>query len=154
MAGSRVSEIDRAWRILALALLFFGAGVAFFFLHGQGSTDSSVVEARESDVQQNPNARFANFPAPSTYTSFTYTGAAVDVSGTCTDAFYTVLIYPSSVDYRKDHAAARYNVAHACPTSHTFAERLTLSSPPFVQGEKYYIVRAQQGKTNEWYTPY
>lgn len=54
------------------------------------------------------------FTAPINFKSFSYDaskGKIISISGNCSDKYYTLLIFDSSIDYRKNPGAARSNRA-------------------------------------------
>lgn len=94
------------------------------------------------------------FKAPESFKSFSYdasTGKKIAVSGTCRDSYYTLLIFDSKTDYRKEPAAARYNSAFPCNASHLFTMEVNISNFNLPTGN-YYLFIADQG-TGSWYNP-
>ncbi len=95
------------------------------------------------------------FTAPINFKSFTYdakVGKIVSLSGNCSDKYYAVLIFDSSVDYRKDPNAARSNRAFECPATKLFNTEINLKDLNLSNGS-YYVFIADQGSTGSWYNP-
>jgi hypothetical protein len=152
----------REWRVLALATIFFVSGLVFFA--ERGATDArdaaTPLQIQTSDSlmphEQTPSPResLAKLPAPETFQTFTYTGQeSIGASGTCTDAYYALLIYPKEIDYRASPLDAKYNTATAC-TDRSFITTIALAPLHLEKGHSYYVVKAQQGAKNGWYNPY
>jgi len=95
------------------------------------------------------------FTAPVNFKSFSYdakVGKVVSLSGNCSDKYYAVLIFDSSVDYRKDPSAARSNRAFECPAAKLFNTEVNLRDINLSSGS-YYVFVADQGSTGSWYNP-
>lgn len=152
----------REWRVLGLAVFFFVSGLVFFAERGTRDAHdvATPLQIQASDAraphEQTPAPResLAKLPSPEAFQTFTYTGQiSVDVSGTCVDAFYALLVFAQGIDYRASPLDARYNTATPC-SGKTFATSIPLDTLPLEKGHMYYIVRAQQGAKNGWYNPY
>lgn len=118
-----------------------------FIITDTGITEGSKKEAITGDAKM--------LTAPVNFKSFAYdanTGKIISISGNCSDKYYTFLIFDSSVDYRKDPAAARANRAFECPASKLFTLDMDLRSINLTSGD-YYLFIADQGKTGSWYNP-
>lgn len=109
------------------------------------------IEAAKAAVISAPET----LVAPTAFKSFDYDvarGKAISISGFCHDKYYTLLIFASAVDYRKDPAAARVNSAFDCPAGGKFTIALDLKSFNLTTGS-YYLFVADQGATGSWYNP-
>lgn len=93
-------------------------------------------------------------PAPIAFKSFEYDaakGKIINISGTCTDTYYALLVFAAKDDYRKDPAVAKTNKAFPCPEAKTFKQVLDLKDFNLATGE-YYLFLADQGD-GAWYNP-
>jgi hypothetical protein len=150
----------REKRILLLAAFFFVSGLAFFLTRMGGWGGEGAASTPQGDAEAAPRVlavkgSLMHLPEPIGYTRFVYDEAApVVVTGTCDDAYYTVLVFPSDIDYRRSPLDARYNVATACTKGDDYTVPLDLAGRGLEVGKEYYIVRAHQGATGEWYNPY
>lgn len=116
-------------------------------------TNTGAVQgsAKENIATANPNI----FKAPENFKSFAYDaskGKVISLSGTCRDSYYAILVFESSVDYRKSPASARYNSAFSCPASHLFTTEVNIKDFNLPTGN-YYIFVADQGDKGSWYNP-
>lgn len=152
----------RAKRLVFASLVIALLGVSFFFLHSTQKTEE--VSAQPIHVENSPlsptkqanSKHYIEGPDPSVFKIFTYKKdtPVLVVEGECEDAYYAVLIYSKKIDYRESPLDARYNVASACPSGKKYSVPIDLSHLPLAEGEVYYIIRAQQGKTGQWYNAY
>lgn len=152
----------RAKRLLFASLVIAALGVSFFFLHSTQKTEEVPIQSFRTEDTLSSSPKSANSkhyiegPEPSVFKIFTYKKDTpiLVVEGACEDAYYAVLIYSKKIDYRESPLDARYNVASVCPSEKIFSVPVDLSRLPLVEGEVYYIIRAQQGKTGQWYNAY
>jgi hypothetical protein len=150
----------REKRILALAALFFASGLVFFGMRMAGWGGENTIPVTQDATEEAPRVlavkgSLMHLPEPLGYTRFVYDPQTpVLVNGTCNDAYYTVLVFPADIDYRRSPLDARYNVATACAKGDEFTTPLDLVGRGLEEGREYYIVRAHQGATGEWYNPY
>lgn len=142
--------MTREYRILALAGALFVLGALFFFLR---------MPPRELPAGQNfapdrsGRTSRLHLPAPEQYETFRYeAGAQKAIAVTCSDTYYTIIVFEAGVDYRTHPSDARYNVATPCVSPGE--QQVVLKDLPLVAGREYYIVRAHQGSAGEWYNPY
>lgn len=118
-----------------------------FIITDMGSTGGSKKEAITGDAKI--------LKAPINFKSFAYDaklGKTISISGNCSDKYYTLLIFDSSVDYRKDPAAAQANRASQCPAGKLFTIEMNLKDINLQSGS-YYLFIADQGSTGSWYNP-
>lgn len=116
-------------------------------------TDIGKIEgsAKENIATADPKI----FSAPVNFKSFTYDvalGKKITLAGTCKDAFYALLIFKSSDDYRANPTRSYYNSAYECPKSGLIALELDLKSINLPSGS-YYLFLADQGNKGSWYNP-
>ncbi|MBI5078113.1 MAG: hypothetical protein HZB11_01940 [Candidatus Yonathbacteria bacterium] len=116
-------------------------------------TDMGKVEgsAKENISTANPKI----FESPENFKSFTYdatVGKKIAIAGTCKDTYYTLLIFKSGDDYRKDPARAYYNTAFPCPASGIVTLSVNLKDFNLPSGN-YYLFLADQGEKGSWYNP-
>ncbi len=142
----------RAWRLVLVSAVFCALGLLFFFWHKDSSTNA-IINSVPVPQKQAQEVRYVQGPDPSVFETFVYdpTQATLRVEGSCSDVFYTVLIYPKTIDYRTSPLDAKYNTALPCPTSKKYVRDIDLSSLPLVAGESYYSIRAEQGARGQWY---
>ncbi len=156
-------------RVLILAFLFFISGLVFFlvkldilsFSRDRGKIGYKVSLSPSGFGSGNVNVAaeqplvLSNYPAPDKFRRFTYSAKnkVIEVSGECRDAYYTILVFPVGIDYRKSPAQARFNTAFPCAGKKFFKRAIDLSSSN-LQGGNYYIIRAHQGEAGSWYEPY
>lgn len=110
----------------------------------QGSAEENIATADS-----------AVFKEPENFKSFDYDaekGKVISLAGTCSDAYYAVLVFSSAVDYRKDPAASRYNSAFSCPAARLFKTEMNLKDLNLPTG-RYYVFVADQGERGSWYNP-
>lgn len=116
---------------------------------------ADVSESVGSQTENIATADTAIFKEPENFKSFDYdakAGKIISLSGNCHDTYYTVLVFSSAVDYRKDPTAALSNRAFECPSSKLFNVEMNLKDINLQSG-KYYVFVADQGKTGSWYNP-
>ncbi len=75
-----------------------------------------------------------------------------DVAGSCTDAYYAILVFSATDNYADRPTSAKYNQAERCPPSKRFEKTVNLSGLNLPDG-KYYFFVADQGTTRSWYNP-
>ena len=162
------------YRVLAIAVIFFGTGL-FFFLSDHpwapASAPSSAARILSSGaapaqqagatVQSSPlSPAFANFPPPSQLRTFAYASGTIDgaqsfaVSSTCADASVAVLVFPSSVDYRAAPNRAVYNQAFPCTASSGIIN-VTIAPADLgnVPSGTYYYFTVVPATDGTWYNP-
>ena len=164
---------NREYRVLAIAVLFFGTGLLFFWFDrsggalfggpsaGQQGSTGVVAPAGQYAPQSGPplSEAFQKDPAPSTFHSFTYSqsgingNATLPVSATCHDAYIAVLIFPAAVDYRAGVNTAIYNQAFPCVTGNAFTTTIATSDIGTARPGKYYLIVADEGTSGTWYNP-
>ncbi|MBP9669160.1 MAG: hypothetical protein KBE09_02625 [Candidatus Pacebacteria bacterium] len=152
----------REKRILMLAGVFFLGGVMFFFLHFERAAQyPEAVYFPPAPKTAPPSASrgqspFLSYPEASSFDHFVFKKDVPikDLYIKCDDAFAAVLVYAAGVDYRTHLLDAKYNVAHACTPGTETAIAIDLSNRPLIDGQEYYVIRAQQGPEGEWYNPY
>ncbi len=72
----------------------------------------------------------------------------VNVSGTCSDAYYVVLLYKNQTDYDTDPASYILNRAYTCESgSYDYAID---DLPASVQNGTYYLLIGEQGERGSW----
>lgn len=110
-----------------------------------------LVDAKVGGGGSTKTNRMELMPAPEKFHHFIAPSQA-EISGTCADKYYAVLIYEDEFDYRKTPEAARLNRASKCQTGGFFN---TVINPKDIGllTEKYYIIIADQGKEGSWYNP-
>jgi hypothetical protein len=146
-------------RILMLAFAFFISGFAFFALRMGASRDAMTttipIRQETQPVEDAPHSRLANLPSPSSYRSFQYHAdmGTYSLTSTCEDRFAVVMLFPSGSDYREDPQSALYNAAAPCSKGNAVETPIPLEKLHLVEGNRYYVVRAQQGSST-WYNPY
>jgi hypothetical protein len=168
--------LKKSYRIFLLAAILFIAGFLFFArqyifpsnkqnINGQqekmqltlgasgnlSSGGNFVVSSQENNSAE----KIKNFPPPETFRTFHYVGdlKSIKVSGSCSDSYYAILIFQVGLDYRADPAVAKYNTAFPCPPEKIFSQNIVLDNLGFEERD-YYIIRAQQGNSGMWYSPY
>lgn len=119
-----------------------------FVVTNLGETTGS---AKENIATADPKI----FKSPTNFKSFSYDaslGKKISLVGTCKDAYYVLLIFKSTDDYRKDPARSYYNTAYPCPATKMVAINVDLKEFNLPTGE-YYLFLADQGNTGSWYNP-
>lgn len=154
-----VPEDPHVRRVLWLAVAFFVSGLAFFIVRIDASRTAldTVVPIRQESrpMVDAPRTPLSDLPLPSSFHMFQFHAGMQDVETTihCEDRLAVVMLFPSGSDYRADPQSALYNVASPCTKGAETTTALPLASLPLVDGNRYYIVRAQQGDST-WYNPY
>ncbi|MGC9610980.1 MAG: hypothetical protein ABSE68_02055 [Minisyncoccia bacterium] len=154
----------RVYRILAIAIIFFVAGIFFFYKDKNSEVSDAPKVSDYKNLQvvgdtsfQDP--LFSKFPSPDKFQKFTYDKIGINggdsflVSAQCVDAFLTVLIFPSVVDYRKDVAKAVFNKAFGCAAGEKFNHEVVKSDLANYGFGSYYVILADQGRQGMWYNP-
>lgn len=169
--------LKKSYKIFILASVFFAAGLFFFARQyifpspGNQNEDGQQEKAQLTlgaagglsaggnlsvSSPQNPSGEnIRNYPPPEIFREFHYSGTlnSIEVSGSCKDAYYAILIYEVGRDYREDPASAKYNTAFLCPPDKKFAQKIDLVSLRLKEGD-YYIIRASLPERGMWYDPY
>lgn len=77
-------------------------------------------------------------------------GSAIRVAGTCSEAYYTILLFANQSDYSTNPASALLNVAEPC-VGGSFAQTIEDSDlPPQLASGTYYLVVANQPAKGPW----
>lgn len=116
-------------------------------------------------VDENASTRYGNekvtldssekLPVSTSFKSFAYDaakGEALKISGSCSDTYYAIVIFQTSVDYKQKPDAAVFNQATLCPEDKKFSRTIELKDYNLPTGEYYFFV-ADQGKSGSWYNP-
>jgi hypothetical protein len=166
-------RLKREYRLLALAVVFFAAGVIFFWYDSSLSPSSKSAPAPAGSPQSATaglgvagerggatlDPDFSKYPAPAQFKTFTYGkngingSPALSISTTCNDAYVAVLIFPSAIDYRGDINAAIYNDAFPCRAGQSFTTTVATSDIATAPFGTYYYFVADQGTAGTWYNP-
>lgn len=137
-----------------------------------GQTASSTIPAKPylktetftattSETQYKPGEKTMvtvapeKLPQATQFKSFAYDqtiGKTIAVSGSCTDAYYTIVIFRAADDYKKNPAAAVFNQAFPCPANHSFSQSIDIKNSNVPSGQYYFFV-ADQGNAGTWYNP-
>ncbi len=94
-------------------------------------------------------------PVSTSFKSFTYDatkGETLKISGSCSDAYYAIIIFQGKDDYKKKPDGAVFNQATSCPEDKNFTRIIELRDYNLPTGEYYFFV-ADQGKSGSWYNP-
>jgi hypothetical protein len=143
----------RKLRIEILLALVVISGLFWFMKFGSPESSDSPVKQEEVVAVVQPRPAIIEGPKPSSFESFSVPGfEEVYRMVRCEDILYTVLIFSTDVDYRKDPRAAVYNSANPC-TKGEQVEIFIREPLPAVQPGKYYMVVADQGASGGWYNP-
>jgi hypothetical protein len=153
-----MNEVTRhAKIILLLSTLFVISGIIFFvsrISHDPSEADINSASTGVSVQSQIPIA-YRSMPEPSTFESFTYNSEhQLSFTVECKDRYHTVLVYPAATDYRRDILSAVYNTATPCTKGESFTEVIRVQNNQLIAGKKYYIIKAHQGTSGNWYDPY
>ncbi len=146
-------------RVLLLAAAFFISGLVFFVARMDASRTAleTVVPIRQESrpVAETPHSRLSDLPEPTSFRAFQFhAGEAVATTTIdCADRYAVVMLFDTGTDYRADPQSALYNAAAPCKKGVAAELPIPLSGRPFIDGNRYYIVRAQQGD-GTWYNPY
>ncbi len=147
----------RSIHILVLAAVFFVSGLVFFItrmIADEPVSQVASVPGLTTTEPAQPIPALRGYPLPKTFTTFTYTKNVGDrvVSGTCADMYFVVLVFAQDVDYRVSPLDAKYNRAVAC-TGGKAEVSIPTDTLPLTEGERYYVIMADQGRTGTWYNP-
>lgn len=118
------------------------------------SADEKPAQIYQSD-EKITVATPEKLPESTEFKSFSYdqtVGKMIGVSGSCSDAYYAIVIFRAKDDYRKNPAASVFNQAFECPTDHKFSNGIELKNFNLPSGEYYFLV-ANQGNKGTWYNP-
>lgn len=146
-------------RVLLLAFAFFISGLAFFVIRMQASHEALQmpvpVEQEYRPVEHQPRTSLAHLPPPSSYRMFQYHAGMEELTATttCEDTHAVVMLYQSGVDYRAEPRNVLFNTAYPCTKGAEMPVTIPLAGRPLQDGNRYYLVRAQQGD-GTWYNPY
>jgi hypothetical protein len=153
-------------KILILSVIFFILGLilfirSFFSLQNQlkpakvhlspsGYTSTNL----ERIVSPEPIVLNSN-PSPDNFLTFNIPDYKSDLTLkiNCKADYYVLLIFPKSVDYRKNPNLSVYNKAYECNGKKEFFITINLNELNLTQGS-YYFVRANQNLQGSWYDPY
>ncbi len=116
-------------------------------------TDLGKVEGSQTENIATADTKI--FKAPVNFKTFAYdasVGKTISLSGNCSAKYYTLLIFDSNVDYRKEPSAARSNRAFECPATKLFNVEMNLKDINLQSGS-YYVFIADQGSTGSWDNP-
>lgn len=119
--------------------------------------ESVIVEAPTIDYkgEKVEAENIEKLPESKVFQTFLYDsekGKVIDITGACTDVYYTIVVFDAQDDYKKNPTAAKINSAHECPESGRIKESVDLSTFGIQSGE-YYIFVADQGNRGSWYNP-
>lgn len=147
--------------ILILALIFFFWSGKKIFQKIE-SPSQSIGQFQVQPLNQgfqlnetnlNINNFRSNLPEPNKFPSFVYPQKkSLDIKIKCADVYYTILIFNSKDDYRKNPEVARFNKAFPCSKNETFRQSIDLTTLNLASGRYYYII-ADQGEKGSWYNP-
>ena len=157
--SSFLPEDRHVRRILLLAFAFFVSGLVFFALRMQASREALEipvpVEHEYRPIERTPRTSLAHLPPPSAYRMFQYHAdmETLAATTTCSDTHAVVMLYQSGVDYRADPRNSLFKTAFPCTKGAEMPVTIPLAGKPLIEGNRYYIVRAQQGD-GTWYNPY
>jgi hypothetical protein len=155
----------REYRVLALSIVFFAAGLGFFIADRNAGPSSVMPSAAGvsggAGAAGAADGSLANDPAPSSFRTFTFDGQEINgttsfaLGAACTDAYVAVLVFPSSADYRENVSRAVYN--HAFPCANASDGAISVALAPGDLGSApsgtYYYFTADQGTSGVWYNP-
>ena len=116
---------------------------------------SSSVSTYEPGVKTTITVAPEKLPEAVQFKSFTYNqtvGKTITVSGSCKDSYFTIVMFRSTDDYKKNPASAVFNQAFPCPTNHSFSQSIDVKNSNIPSGHYYFFV-ADQGNTGLWYNP-
>lgn len=114
--------------------------------------EASTIDYKEEKVEAE---NIEKLPESKLFQTFSYDstkGKIIDITGICTDVYYTIVVFDAKDDYKKNQAAAKINSAHECPQSGKIKKSIDLSTFGIGSGE-YYIFVADQGNIGSWYNP-
>lgn len=152
--------LNRSYRILAVAILFFAVGTFLFFKDKGVSNQSSAA----NDFQVSPGDSFSDpifshYPSPSIFQKFSYNSNKINnadslpITASCNDFYVTILIFPINLDYRRDVSKAAFNKAFGCERGKSFLYQLSGSSLGGFKNGDFYLIIADQGESGTWYNP-
>ncbi len=158
--------LKKAYKILALSFALFFISAVLFFHERQSSsstkTNSSFSVQSLGSGFSDDNFRDAgnlqNFPPANQFKTLIYNSTNsnqqkfLQIQTQCHDAYYTVLIFSSSDDYRQNPGSAKYNRAFACQKGQEIEHLVDLTGLNLADG-KYYYFAADQGDKGSWYNP-
>jgi len=148
----------RTLRILILSGVFFLSGLVFFAVRMTDEDEAPRQFSPDASPAIEDRARLlpslAKYPEPLVFHQFTYErGGMLVVEGECVDAYYTIMIFNADVDYRARPHDARFNTAYPCEGK-AFVKHVPIDTLFLEEGERYYVIKAHQAETGEWYDPY
>lgn len=135
--------------------------------NGSSASDHFQVAplTKEFVVDENTTANYGDkkvtldspedLPVSTSFNNFAYDqtkGESISITGSCSDAYYAILIFRSKDDYKKNPELAATNSAFECPEDKKFTKGFALKDFNLISGEYYFFV-ADQGKTGSWYNP-
>lgn len=94
-------------------------------------------------------------PISTSFQAFSYDqekGESISITGSCSDAYYAVVVFQNFIDYKQNPSAFVINQAFPCPEDKKFTKGFELKDFNLVSGEYYFFV-ADQGKAGSWYNP-
>lgn len=112
--------------------------------------NTNIRASHGSGITQNKDSYRAE-----SFRSFKYSALSeqfLEVSGSCKDDYYAILIFRKNDDFIKSAGSAKYNRASSCPASGKFIEKIDLKSINLTEGLYYFFV-ADQGASGSWYNP-
>lgn len=157
--------LRRSYRILALSGIFFVIGISLFLKNvfwGEREKQKEIKYPPLPEIQLNapsPATVFSTYPDPKEFEHFYYDAKIVTkdnilaFEGSCTDKYYTILVFSSDTDYRIDPSRAKFNQAHLCPESGKFSYVLELKNLGGLEKGEYYVFVADQPAKGLWYNP-
>ena len=74
----------------------------------------------------------------------------IRVTGTCSETYYTILIFPDANDYVNNPALAFFNKAWLCASGSFDQTIADMEFPPQLATGTYYLMVANQGKRGPW----
>lgn len=78
---------------------------------------------------------------------------SLTVSGKCLAEYFVILIFPATVDYRNNPLGFNFNTAYPCSENSVFSKTLTQSDLHLSSGVSYYVIKADEKDTGNWYNP-
>lgn len=165
--GNKITDRGNEYRVLAIATVFFLAGLFFFWydrIQHSVSTGSSASgsPAAGVSVQSAGGAlepSLANFPPPSQFQTFMLNANGINgnsgltVTATCHDVEVVLLAFSEKFDYRSDISKAVYNRAFSCTPDKTFHGTIQAADVKAFASGMYYVIVADQGDSGTWYNP-
>ncbi|TSC51857.1 MAG: hypothetical protein LiPW41_804 [Parcubacteria group bacterium LiPW_41] len=120
--------------------------------HESITVEAPVIDYKGEKVEAK---NIEKLPESKIFQTFSYDstkGKVIDLTGTCTDVYYTIVVFDARDDYKKNPTSAKINSAHECPEGGRIKESIDLSTFGIDSGE-YYIFVADQGSKGSWYNP-